>query len=128
MMENNKISTVSTKFYTEAEVARLLEVQRNNCYVAILSKTRNRDLAAVAGSAPEPIDGKWRKQKSSGVKTKCRLCGCVVTHEYQSFKNVENKYLAELSNVATETCNTSIYLVCDSGHVGKYYCSIKTRE
>ena len=47
--------------YTEKEVAELLQVQRGNCYVAILSKTRDEQLAKVAGSAPEPSGGKWRK-------------------------------------------------------------------
>jgi hypothetical protein len=47
--------------YTENEVAELLQVQRGNCYCAILSKTRDEQLAKVAGSAPEPSGGKWRK-------------------------------------------------------------------
>jgi len=47
--------------YTEKEVSKLLDTQRGNCYVAILSKTRDEKLAIVAGSAPEPSGGKWRK-------------------------------------------------------------------
>jgi len=47
--------------YTEKEVFELLDAQRGNCYVAILSKTRDEKLAIVAGSAPEPSGGKWRK-------------------------------------------------------------------
>jgi len=50
--------------YTEKEVEELLLTQRGNCYVAVLSKTRNEDLAAVAGSAPEPGGGSWRKSET----------------------------------------------------------------
>jgi hypothetical protein len=49
--------------YSEEEVRTLLETQRGNCYVAILTKTRDKELAAIAGGAPEPsgYDG-WVKQ------------------------------------------------------------------
>lgn len=47
--------------YTEKEVAELLHTQRGNCYVAILTKTRDENLATIANNAPEPSGGKWRK-------------------------------------------------------------------
>lgn len=54
-VENLKRGTV----YTEKEVANLLQVQRGNCYVAILSKTEDQELAKIAGGSPEPGGGKW---------------------------------------------------------------------
>ena len=42
------------RMYSENEVRKLLETQRGNCYVAILIKTRDEELAAIAGGAPEP--------------------------------------------------------------------------
>jgi hypothetical protein len=47
--------------YTESEVEELLVVQRGNCYVAILSKTKDENLAKIAVNSPEPSGGKWRK-------------------------------------------------------------------
>ena len=40
--------------YTEEEVRKLLQSQRGNCYVAILTKTRDIELASLATLAPEP--------------------------------------------------------------------------
>jgi hypothetical protein len=48
--------------YTEKEVENLLEVQRGNCYVAILSETRDENLSLITNNAPEPAGGKWRKK------------------------------------------------------------------
>jgi hypothetical protein len=42
------------RMYSEEEVRKLLETQRGNCYVAILTKTRDEELATIAGGAPEP--------------------------------------------------------------------------
>jgi hypothetical protein len=50
------------KMYTEEEVEKLLEAQRGNCYVAILSATKNEEIATHAASAPEP-GGSWRNKK-----------------------------------------------------------------
>lgn len=52
------------KLYTEEEVSELLETQRGNCYVAILSKTNDDKIAAEAITAPEPggKNGTWKKQ------------------------------------------------------------------
>ena len=51
------------RFYTEQEVRDLLEMQRGNCYVALLSHTKNEDIATVALGAPEPggRNGTWVK-------------------------------------------------------------------
>ena len=49
------------QMYSEKEVEKILESQRGNSYVAVLNKTRDEELAVVAGSAPEP--GHWRKTK-----------------------------------------------------------------
>lgn len=67
-MENDNLKTESNNsnvllgpVYNEKEVAALLQVQRGNCYVAILTKTRDEMLAKIANNAPEPSGGKWRK-------------------------------------------------------------------
>lgn len=50
------------QMYSEKEVERILEVQRDNCYVSIYNKTQgDQNLAKVASFAPEP--GHWRKVK-----------------------------------------------------------------
>lgn len=49
------------QMYSEKEIEKILESQRGNSYVAVLNKTRDEELAVVAGSAPEP--GYWRKVK-----------------------------------------------------------------
>jgi len=54
------------QMYSEKEVEKILETQRGNSYVAILNKTRDKELAVVAGSAPEP--GHWRKVKVEPVQ------------------------------------------------------------
>lgn len=49
------------KRYTEEEVEKLLSAQRGNCYVAVLSATKDKKVAQLASSAPEP--GMWRDKK-----------------------------------------------------------------
>jgi hypothetical protein len=51
------------RMYSEEEVRELLLIQRGNSYVAILTKTKDKELAAIASTAPEPggKDG-WVKQ------------------------------------------------------------------
>jgi hypothetical protein len=51
------------RMYSEEEVRELLRTQRGNSYVAILTKTKDQELAAIASTAPEPAgkDG-WVKQ------------------------------------------------------------------
>ena len=41
--------------YNQEEVEDLLTTQRENCYVAILSETRNEEIATIALNAPEPV-------------------------------------------------------------------------
>jgi hypothetical protein len=56
------------KMYSEEEVRELLLTQRGNCYVAILTKTRDSELASLSMSAPEP-SGKngWVKQLETNI-------------------------------------------------------------
>jgi hypothetical protein len=56
------------RMYSEEEVRKLLETQRGNCYVAILTKTKDKELAAIAGGAPEPngYNG-WVKQSKEEI-------------------------------------------------------------
>jgi hypothetical protein len=51
------------KLYTEQEVIDLLETQRGNCYVAILTETKNDEIATISLTAPEPggRNGSWKK-------------------------------------------------------------------
>lgn len=49
------------QMYSEKEVEKILETQRGNCYVAVLNKTKDEDIALVAITTPEP--GQWRKVK-----------------------------------------------------------------
>jgi hypothetical protein len=42
------------KLYTEKQVKELLETQRGNCYVAILSATKDKEIASLATKAPLP--------------------------------------------------------------------------
>ena len=59
--QSNNSNVLLGAVYTEKEVAKLLQIQRGNCYVAILTKTRDENLATIANNAPEPSGGKWRK-------------------------------------------------------------------
>ena len=42
------------KLYTEKQVKELLETQRGNCYVAVLSETKDKEIAGLATKAPLP--------------------------------------------------------------------------
>jgi hypothetical protein len=54
------------KVFTEKEVEELLQTQKGNCYVAILSETKDETIASLATSAPEP--GQWRERKNGTTK------------------------------------------------------------
>ena len=64
-----KVSNMETEYlrqmYTESEVEKILENQRGNCYVAVLNKTRDEDVALVTITTPEP--GGWKKTEN-GIK------------------------------------------------------------
>lgn len=47
--------------YTQEEVERLLETQRGNCYVAVLSKCGDEEIATACTKAPEPGGDQWKK-------------------------------------------------------------------
>jgi hypothetical protein len=49
--------------YSEEEVINLLETQRGNSYVAVLSATKNDELASIALNAPKPGGMKQFKKK-----------------------------------------------------------------
>jgi Mg2+ and Co2+ transporter CorA len=42
------------KLYTADQVKELLQVQRGNCYVAVLSATKDKEIASIASQAPLP--------------------------------------------------------------------------
>ena len=56
--------TKQESVYTEQEVKDLLEMQRGNCYVALLTHTKSDDIASIALDSPEPggRNGTWVKQ------------------------------------------------------------------
>lgn len=51
--------------YSQKEVEKLLETQRENCYVAIYSHTKNKEILDSCISAPEP--GNWKKEQTNIV-------------------------------------------------------------
>jgi hypothetical protein len=51
------------RMYSEEEVINLLETQRGNSYVAVLTATKNDELASIALNAPEPGAMKQFKKK-----------------------------------------------------------------
>lgn len=53
----------SERMYSEEEVSRLLETQRGNCYVAVLSMCKDEDIASATINAPEPGGDQWKKSK-----------------------------------------------------------------
>lgn len=57
------VKLMAKTMFNEEEVRRLLIMQRGNSYVAILTKTKDEELARIASTAPEPggKDG-WVKQ------------------------------------------------------------------
>lgn len=55
------------QLYTEEEVVRLLETQRGNCYVAVLTQTKDEKIASLATLAPEPAGGNWKKQNTHNL-------------------------------------------------------------
>ena len=48
--------------YTQEEVERLLETQRGNCYVAVLGKCGDEEIATACINAPEPGGDQWKKK------------------------------------------------------------------
>lgn len=63
MVETSK-EFVKDNWYSEEEVSRLLETQRGNCYVAVLTACRDEEIAAAAVRAPEPGGDQWKKSKN----------------------------------------------------------------
>ena len=62
-LSNLESAVIKEQFmmYSESEVEKLLEVQRGNCYVAVLNKTKDEDIALAAITSPEP--GNWKKSE-----------------------------------------------------------------
>lgn len=54
--------------YTEEEVSELLAVQRGNCYVAVLYKCGDEEIAMAAVKAPEPGGDTWKKSSKTNNK------------------------------------------------------------
>lgn len=56
------------KIFTEEQVLELLEIQRGNCYVAVLTKCRDIEIATAAANAPIP-GGEQFNQFHKGIDT-----------------------------------------------------------
>ena len=52
------------RMYSEDEVSRLLETQRGNCYVSVLTACRDEEIATACVKAPEPGGDQWKKSKN----------------------------------------------------------------
>jgi hypothetical protein len=52
---------VNQQTYSQDQVEKLLEIQRDNCYVAIYDKTLDTEISVFASKAPEPWN--WKKNK-----------------------------------------------------------------
>jgi hypothetical protein len=59
----NGAKWMQERMYSEEEVINLLETQRGNSYVAVLSATKNDELASIALNAPKPGGMKQFKKK-----------------------------------------------------------------
>ncbi len=59
----NGAKWMQERMYSEEEVINLLETQRGNSYVAVLSATKNDELASIALNAPKPGGMKQFKNK-----------------------------------------------------------------
>lgn len=47
------------KLFNEKQVHEILATQRGNCYVAVLTETKDEKIASLAGSAPPPGGGQF---------------------------------------------------------------------
>jgi ribosome-binding factor A len=47
-------TTPKVKMFTVDEVRELLDIQRGNCYVAVLTQTGDKETAMLCIKAPEP--------------------------------------------------------------------------
>ena len=81
------------------------------------------------------------------IKTNCKKCNCEIYAKYDPITSLNDKnpdksifqflkknkikntkYFSQLKHKPTKTCNTSIYLTCENGHMLKYYCEILESE
>ena len=95
------------KLYTEEEVEKLLSAQRGNCYVAVLSATKDEEIASVASTAPEP--GMWKDKKvekdeslNDAVEILDDLSKLVLFSETNLFHTVMSRAAASTRPLTTE--------------------------
>lgn len=61
---NYVFEKLSEQMYSQMDVEELLSVQRGNCYVAVLGKCNDEELASAAIHAPEPGGDRWKKNEA----------------------------------------------------------------
>lgn len=70
-------------------------------------------------------------------KVNCKQCGSEIFHEYSAIESIneglcakkkKEKHLAELEQMPSDTCHTSIYLTCGNGHLDRYFCRIEEKS
>ena len=69
---------MKNSLYTEEEVEGILATQRGNCFVAVLTKTKDRKIASLATKAPEP--GLWRKEEVKNIRVSYPDVGTTYRH------------------------------------------------
>ena len=99
--------------YTEDEVQKLLETQRGNCYVAVLTKCGDVDIAAAASSAPEPGGDQWKKTGISELEATKELLYSMFTGFFNA-----NDYFMYASAWGVQIMEEDFYWIIK--HIRKY--------
>jgi hypothetical protein len=102
----------SMKLYTEAQVKELLEIQKGNCYVAILSATKDESIAGLATAAPLPSGDQFDKMYGiDAVKLFNEdVTDLELTQRVESFKKALKSAIEEY-NMLVPTLDERIQLI-----------------
>lgn len=97
------------KLYTEKQVKELLEAQRGNCYVAVLSETKNEQIAGMTLLAPLPAGDQF--DKMYGIDPEALLKEDITDKElqenYEGFKRARESAKTSY-NACVPTLNSMI--------------------
>jgi hypothetical protein len=100
------------KLYTEKQVKELLDTQKGNCYVAVLTETKDEKVSVIAGSAPYP--GGDQFDKLYGIDPEQLLIEDLADNElslrYERFKK-DLAYSKEKYNELVPILNERIQLI-----------------
>ena len=102
----------SMKLYTEKQVKELLDTQKGNCYVAVLSATKDESIAGLATAAPYPGGDQFDKMHGiDAVKLFNEdVTDLELTQRFEGFKKAL-KSAAEEYNKLIPTINERIQLI-----------------